>query len=311
MDTLLTIAPAAGRSCDLLAFGDPVADVVIGVPQPPGPGEKVVGRSLGLWAGGTTANVACAVSRLGMRAACFGRVGADTYGMLLRDSFAAFGVDAAFLAADADAASATAVTMVAPSGEKSLVYLPMPPAPTREGALRAALRLSRIVFAMPYDLDQFDLLSRLARDSGTLVAIDLEAAVAPNLAAMLERASRADIVFFNESGFAAGTGSAPTESAMRAVLDAGPRLVVVSRAAAGAVAVSRAGYAEQAAFPAVATDTTGAGDCFNGAFLVALMEGESLERALRFACAAASFAVGALGARSGLPDHRAASALAY
>ena len=48
-------------------------------------------------------------------------------------------------------------------------------------------------------------------------------------------------------------------------------------------------------------DTTGAGDCFVGAFSVALSEGQALEDALHFANIAASLSVQKLGASSSMP----------
>lgn len=67
-------------------------------------------------------------------------------------------------------------------------------------------------------------------------------------------------------------------------------------------AASRHAFVQHPAFARPVVDTTGAGDTFNAAFLVAMLEGQSLQAGLRFACAAASHAVTAVGARSGMPD---------
>ncbi|MFN3378488.1 MAG: PfkB family carbohydrate kinase, partial [Runella zeae] len=50
-----------------------------------------------------------------------------------------------------------------------------------------------------------------------------------------------------------------------------------------------------------AIDTTAAGDCFNGALVVALAEGKSLEEAVIFATKAASIAVTRMGAQASMP----------
>jgi sugar/nucleoside kinase (ribokinase family) len=296
------------RRWAVLSFGDPCADVVIAV-QPPAPGEKVVGRPLGVLAGGTTANVACAVARLGLPCAVVGRTGDDGHDGLLRTSFARFGVDMAFLQREEGVPSASAIVMVAPGGEKSVIYQPMPVRAPDRAVLARALPQARVAYAMPYDLAEFEVLSALAREHGTLVAIDLEAAVAPDGGAMRTRAALADIVFFNQSGFEAGTGCPPSPDAMRAVLALGPRVVVVSLGATGAIAVTAGCEAVQAAFPATVADTAGAGDSFNGAFLAAWLEGMALPEALRFACAAASSTVSALGARTALPDRAGVTAI--
>lgn len=298
---------SADRRWDLLAVGDPVADIVVRVGEPPPLGEKVLGQSLGIFSGGTTANVACAFARLGRPAALLGRVGDDAHGPMLRDSLAQFGVGTEHVSTAEHTASASVIAMIAPSGERAIVYMPMRTPWVREP--REVLDAARIVYAMPYELAPFVQLADMARDAGALVAIDLEPAVAPGPDAMLARISRADIVFFNEAGFRAGTGEAPGHAAMSRLLDAGPRIVVVTMGSAGAIAVDRTGFAIQAAFRGRIVDTTGAGDTFNAAFLVALLDGHGLQRALQFACAAASCTVAALGARSGLPDRSAVAAV--
>lgn len=290
------------RDIDLLAFGDPVADLVLQVAELPPPGGKVLGRSLGMRAGGTTANVACAIARLGARAAAFGRTGDDVHARLLRASFIEHRVDQSYLETAPAMPSASAVAVLTPSGEKSIIYMPMPGRLLESGGLTQALRRARLVYAMPYDLKEFELLCGLARQAGTRVAIDLEAAVAPDPLAMRRRAALADVVFFNEAGFLAGTGRVPSLPAMRELLALGPEEVVVSCGAAGAMAVSRSDEMRQPAFEASVVDTTGAGDCFNAAYLAGRLSGRPLPQALRFACAAASLAIGAVGARGALPD---------
>ena len=290
------------RRWDLVAVGDPVADIVVSVSEPPPLGAKVLGRSVGVFSGGTTANVACALARLGKRAALLGRVGDDANGAMLRESLAQFEVSTEHLVTVKCAASASVIAMIASSGERAIVYMPMQPATAIEPP--EALRAARIVYSMPYDLAPFVRLADAAHEAGSLVAIDLEPAVAPDRAAMLARITRADIVFFNEAGFRACTGEAPDRASILHLLDAGPRVVVVTLGSNGAMAADRTAFAKHAAFPARVVDTTGAGDTFNAAFLVALLDGDHLQRALRFACAAASCTVAALGARSGLPDRK-------
>ena len=299
------------RRWDVLAFGDPCVDIVMAADQLPAIGEKVLGRPIGVFAGGTEANVACAVAKLGRTSAVYGRVGADAHAPMLRRTLEDFGVGTQPLVVDASAPSACAIAMLAGSGERAIVYLPMPPRPADPQCLDNALHQASIAYSMPYELEGFLALSRAARRASTLVAIDIEAAVAPESGAMWSRVAAADIVFFNEDGFLAGTGEQPTMQAMSSVLRAGPRVVVVSLGAEGAVAMDCHGtFASQPAVPAKVVDTTGAGDTFNAAFLVAHMDGRPLQDALRFACAAASCTVAAMGAREGLPDRGTAEAIA-
>ena len=287
--------------CAVLCYGDPCADVMIGAAQPPALGEKVLGTPLGTQAGGTTANVACALARLGTPSAAFGRIGDDAHGTLLRESFAAFGVATASLRLVPGAVSSSAVIISTPGGEKSVIYQPMAGRLFDPAGLAPAVAGARLLYAMPYDLAEFEAVARIARAAGALVAIDLEAAVAPDWQAMERRAALADIVFFNESGFRAGVGWPPSLLQLQRVLALGPGVVAVTLGERGALAATRDGFAEQAAFPAQVLDTAGAGDCFNAAFLHAWLGGADLAQSLRFGCAAASCAVAGFGARAALP----------
>jgi ribokinase len=58
-----------------------------------------------------------------------------------------------------------------------------------------------------------------------------------------------------------------------------------------------------------AVDTTGAGDCFCGAFAQALATGRDLPGAVRFAVTAAALSTTGPGARGALPDAEAVEAL--
>lgn len=299
-----------GRRHDLLAFGDPNIDLVFAVERAPAADEKVLGRRLGPYAGGTVANVACAASLLGCATQAYGRVGGDADGAFLLDEYRRFGVAVGHVRAVPDAASAAALIMLETSGEKALVYAPMPGPTLEEASLAAALADSRLLYAMPYDLAEFGRVHALARAAGTALAIDIEAVMAPDRERLQRLLALADVVFMNDSTYRAVTGEAASLDGMAALLAHGPRLLVVTCGAAGALAAGAAGAAHaQAAFPATLVDSTGAGDCFNGAFLAALLEGQSLPAALRFACGAGSIAVGATGARSSLPTRQRLAAL--
>lgn len=52
-------------------------------------------------------------------------------------------------------------------------------------------------------------------------------------------------------------------------------------------------------YPTVVKDATGAGDCFDGAFLCGLIEGKSTEEAAKIASAAASLNTAAFGPMEG------------
>ncbi len=301
--------PAADRQVDILSLGNPNIDLVIGVGKVPLADQKCLGRRLGTFAGGTTANVACAASRLGARTQVCGQIGDDPEGQFLKAEFERFNVATGHLRIAPGTRSAMAIVMVDGQGEKALVYVPMPEGHDRESVPVDLLVRSRIVYAMPYDIAAFSTVAQSAQRHAADVVIDVEPAMVPDGARFDALLALSDIVFFSGSSFREILGSEPTSEVMQRLLGKGPRAVVVTLGVLGALAVTRDEVVRQHGFPAKVVDSTGAGDCFIGALLAAALEGQSLQQAMRFACAAASISVAAIGARSLLPDRATVASL--
>jgi ribokinase len=82
--------------------------------------------------------------------------------------------------------------------------------------------------------------------------------------------------------------------------------VVVTLGAEGALLARDTGEPLRIPAPAVsAVDTTGAGDCLNGALAAELARGAALEDAVAFAVRAAALSTLAAGARAGMPTRAA------
>lgn len=289
------------RPFDLLTLGDPCVDLYFAADPLPMAGEKRLGRMLGCFAGGTESNVACAASRLGLSVSVCGRVGDDLYVSMLMNEFARFRVNAAHMVQVPGAISASALVMVQSDGEKALVYSPMSEPHALIDPIVDLVPRSRAFYSAPYDAQRFLRHSEVARRAGTRVVIDIEAAMAPDVATFHALLGGAELVFMSDHSLRAITGQAATVASLRALLALGPRLLVVTQGAAGALAVTHDEAFSHSGFAETAVDTTGAGDCFAGAFLANLFTGATLARALAYACAAASFAVTSMGARSGYP----------
>jgi ribokinase len=93
------------------------------------------------------------------------------------------------------------------------------------------------------------------------------------------------------------------EDSARRLLARGLKGVVLKRGGEGAyVAIAGGTAAWVRPFHVEAIDTVGAGDCFNGAFAVALLEGQDPWSAARFASAAAAISVTRRGAQASMPS---------
>jgi ribokinase len=81
----------------------------------------------------------------------------------------------------------------------------------------------------------------------------------------------------------------------------GPRSVVLKLGDQGSYYCGDTGCFHTPAFPVEVRDSTAAGDTFNAALAVALVEGQPVERALLFANAAAAISVTRMGAQASAP----------
>jgi ribokinase len=105
-----------------------------------------------------------------------------------------------------------------------------------------------------------------------------------------------------EAAFYVGDGISVEDSAKR-LLAKGLRGVALKRGADGAYVAVAGGRADWVKpFKVAAIDTVAAGDCFNGAFAVALLEGKDPWTAARFANAAAAICVTRKGAAASMPS---------
>jgi ribokinase len=91
------------------------------------------------------------------------------------------------------------------------------------------------------------------------------------------------------------------KKAAKIIYGNGVNNVVVTMGALGAVICQEGKIHVVSAQKIEATDTTAAGDVFNGGLAVALSEGKELVDAVKFACEAAAISVTRMGAQSSIP----------
>ena len=290
------------RPFDVLAVGGIDVDLVMKVERLPGHGEKVMGEYVGHLPGGTVANFACAAARLGLQVASLATVGADEAGKLLVDDFQAYGVNTELIQVREDVASHFTVILIEPSGERSIVVVPMFKESYEDEALERAIRKSHALYTMPNNADLFGRMATIARAHSVQVMIDVEATIGADRKTLEAILGQVDIASFNEAGLVAISGEQPTVDGARRLLAYGPHTVVVTLGQDGSLAVTASEAAHVPAWQvAEVRDTTGAGDTFNAAFLAATLHGHPLQERLAFANAAAALAVTGLGPRGRLP----------
>jgi sulfofructose kinase len=290
-----------GRPFDVIATGGADVDLVLTVEAIPSEGGTVMGELVGRLPGGTVANFACAAARIGMRSASLASVGDDSAGRALIQDFERFGVDTSLVSVLAEVETNFTVVLVTPSGERSIVVVPMFKAAYDPEITRRAYARGRAAYMMAGQREEFFQLAQLARSEGALVMVDMDPTIGVAPAGVGDVLSRVDVACFNHHAFTAVTREQPSVVAARRLLDYGPEVVVVTSGSDGALAVTAHEAAYVPGWKVEVRDTTGAGDTFNAAFLAGTLRREPLEHRLRFANAAAAIAVTGLGPRGHLP----------
>lgn len=294
----------------LVIVGSVTMDMVSRAPQIPRIGQTVIGTGFETTPGGKGANQAVAAAHLGYPVQMVGMVGEDAYGQALLDNLTRSGVDASRMRR-VPGPSGLAPIFLAENGENSIIVVPgangkIDPAFVDEH--EALLRSAGMV------LCQLELPMETLNHTLALCArLGVPAMLDPAPAAALAPAVWDQIAWFTpnetEAAFYLNDGAAP-EAAAKELLARGLQGVVLKRGAEGAyvaVAGGESGWVRPFAVEAV--DTVGAGDCFNGAFAVALLEGNDPWTAARFANAAAALSVTRRGAQAAMPSRAEVNAL--
>jgi ribokinase len=287
----------------IVIVGSITMDLVTRSKQIPRTGQTLIGTSFETTPGGKGANQAVAAARLGYPVKMVGMVGEDAYGQALLDHLAAAGVETAAMTRVAGS-SGLAPMFVSESGENSIVVVPGANGKVDRADVdrhAAWIRSAGMVLCqleLPMDTVSYTL--ALCAEAGVPVMLD------PAPSAALPEIAFHQVAWFTpnetEAAFYLGEALEPADGAKR-LLDKGLRGVVLKRGAEGAyVAVADGRAAWVKPFPVEAVDTVGAGDCFNGAFAVALLEGSDPWAAARFASAAAAISVTRKGAQASMPS---------
>ena len=286
----------------IVVVGSINMDLVAHTHQIPVPGQTVIGTGFDTTPGGKGANQAVAVARLGYPVQMVGMVGDDVFGQALLDNLANAGVGTEAVAR-VSGPSGVAPILVAESGENSIVVVPGANGKMDKAAVDRQSALIRsagmVLCQLELPLETVSHVLALCADAGVPVVLD------PAPAAPLPEAAFRQASWFtpNETEAAFYLGNQPnSEAAAQQLLQKGLKGVVLKRGSDGAYVAVAGKAAWVRPFPVKPVDTVAAGDSFNGAFAVALLEGNDPWAAARFASAAAAISVTRKGAQASMPS---------
>lgn len=292
------------RLWDVLGIGDADVDLFLKVDRLPGRDDKVLGAYVGEFPGGIVANFCCAASRLGTRTALASTVGDDRYGAMTLAGLRECGVDISEVRVRQGGQTYFCIVLLDGTGEKALTVVQTDcTSPGRADLDPKAFGRARLVHTTVSDLDLTLWVAREAKERGTIVSIDVEPTTGRELSDLENLLRHVDLVFPNAAGLG-GLFSGDLLEGAQQILHMGPKVVVVTMGADGYLVASRDGTPTFPAYRVPVTDTTGAGDAFNGAFVSGFLQGWDLARCGRFAAATAAISITDIGARTALPNQR-------
>jgi len=272
------------------------------------------GLFVGPFPSGAPAIFADAAARLGASAGFAGTIGDDPFGDCIQHRLCADGVDCTALVRDPAHLTGIAFVSYRADGSRSFVFHLADSAAARlsvEQVPSRWLKDIRYLHITGSSLSSgggmreacYALAHQVANAGGT---VSLDPNLRPELMPLEEiRAvcepvlARARIVFPSGEELAMLTGKGSVPEAARDLLDRGVQTIALKQGEQGSTILTHAGALAIAPYAVDEVDPTGAGDCYDAAFLVGLSEGWSLDKAARFANAAGAIATTQLGPMEG------------
>lgn len=295
----------------VVILGDLLQDVLVELREPLAPSDDAR-ANIRTGAGGSAANVAAHLARLGLETHLVCRVGDDISGRELLGELERDGVTL-YATRDDSRTTGRVVVLVNPGGERTMLtdrgasrYLGPEDLPNSLFRSGGHLHLSGYSFFEPAPREAALTAMRLARESGMTLSVDpssasLLASVGPGR--FLEWTGGADLCFPNLEEGTALTGKREPEEVVDRLCEHYVG-VVLKLGSGGAMYGVKGRYALRVPTESVGVaDTTGAGDAFCAGFVALWLAGESPERALRRGNQLAAGVIGNVGARGG-PDQR-------
>jgi len=271
---------------------------------------------IGPFPSGAPAIFAGCAARLGGEVLYVGTVGKDDFGKVISERLEEDGVDLTCLVASENATTGVAFVAYFEDGSRKFLYHirdaasgviepdRLSPAAFREGGF-LHINGSALSINPSWQETIYRAIEEATR-CGMKVSFD------PNLRPEILGADKVrelcqpvldtvHIVFPSGEEAAMLTGEENADQAVRVLLQKGARIVVLKRGVEGCSIYTREESIDVPAFRVEEVDPTGAGDCFDGAFLVGLLRGLALKECGQFANAVGALAVTQKGPMEGAP----------
>jgi ribokinase len=291
----------------ILVIGSCNMDMITQVENMPVAGETILGSGLQYIPGGKGANQASAVGSLGGNVTMLGCIGRDDFGKLQLMSLQNRNVDVTSLKQSSKSNTGIAIIYINKHGNNSIVVIPGANSEVDIEYLKQQdhhfKECDFVLLQMEIPLESIYYAINRAHELGKTVI--LNPAPAPD-SIPDEILSKIDYLTPNETEISKLSNRPVNnikemEEAAKVLLNKGVKNLLITMGEKGACLVNHNTTKVFETREVNAVDTTAAGDCFNGAFVVALSEGMEHKDAIEFANIASAIAVTRKGAQSSIP----------
>lgn len=286
------------RDLQVVGFGSIAVDDIIYVDRPLKAGKGKVVRRL-VDHGGNVGTALVAVAKLGGRAGFVGWLRDDGLDDPSARELERQGVDISFAPRRPDARAVRSVIVVGSDGERFIAYDDGGPSGASDALPDETLAQARVLMVDGYAAHSVAVVAR-ARRLGLAVVADVEWTIGAPTDEVIALSNHLVLPI----AFARLHAGETDAKAVVGALWTDDRAAVVLTDGENGAFVRETGDAVLWRIPAwkvIPVDTTGAGDCFHGAYAFALTEGKSPVAAAVFASSAAALSVTGHGGRAALP----------
>lgn len=290
----------------LIVLGGVNADHILQVDSFPRPGETVKGHGYRVVSGGKGANQAVAAGRLGADVSLIACVGDDSFGKNIIKTFEQDGIKTNAVTMIPNTPTGIAIIYIDKNGENSIGTSAEANARLLPEMIEPHLRLldeaDTLLMPLETPLSTIEQVAKIASKAGKNVVLN----PAPAQPLPDSLFARVTTITPNETETEVLTGikvetKKDAEQAAAIFHEKGVKNVIITLGSKGAFISDKEGMRIIPGFTVNPTDTTAAGDVFNGALQTALLEGRSMDKSIRFAHAAAAITVTRLGAQTSIP----------
>lgn len=291
----------------IVVFGSFVVDLTSRSSGLPVPGQTILGASFKMGPGGKGSNQAVAAHRAGADVTLVTKVGKDVFGKVALDFYKSEGMNTDYILEDESRETGVALILVDEvSAQNEIVVVPAACANiTMEEVERCRTLIENASIVLLQHEINFDAQYKvidIAYQAGVKIVLN----PAPATEVPEEILRKIDTVTPNETEAQVLTGVEvktieDAERAAKVFLEKGVKNVVITMGSLGAFATDGKRSELVPRLNVNAIDTTGAGDAFNGGFVMALSEGRDLFEALRYGNATGALSVTRLGTAPAMP----------